>query len=516
MTEQPSFAEKLRRVATGFATRANQSPLREVAKRNRFRAKSEKEIAPGVTYRSFFIGNASPNDFYTVDAGFFRRYRSAQKLVEELADARYHGTIETVNVRPQDARLRRPLGYRVQIGAYADANAARNFARKLAISGFSGLSVVHTGRYGQPSTGPWAVFVLTVNPGRFSGSVGPALSVRHKFPTLETVSSIAARNGAIAAVNGGYYTYVVQSGTSGIPTGVSVVNGSLISEATNGRTSLILDKGHAKIVPLYTKQFVFAGDGSFRLIDGLNRKPGVILNCGGTPGGLPTTLPRHQFNCTNPNELVLYSSVFGTNTEAGTGIEVTLDENFEVVSISEKLGGSIPRHGFVLQGIGDASDWLREHSQLQGKMEISQHVFSCEEEFRLGGSLGIVNGGPRLVHRGRVDIRANTEGFYDENEPTLYYDFGVCRNSRTLAGVTADGRLLLVVVDGDQPGYSLGLSFEESAKLMRDLGAVEAVNLDGGRSSVMTIRGDVVNRPSTGNGERSVAEAIVIKRGRGL
>jgi exopolysaccharide biosynthesis protein len=79
-----------------------------------------------------------------------------------------------------------------------------------------------------------------------------------------------------------------------------------------------------------------------------------------------------------------------------------------------------------------------------------------------------------------------------------------------MAGVTRDGRLLLVAVDGRAPGFSAGLDFEEEALVMRALGASDAVNLDGGGSTTMTVRGNVVTRPSDATGERPIADAIVI------
>jgi hypothetical protein len=79
-------------------------------------------------------------------------------------------------------------------------------------------------------------------------------------------------------------------------------------------------------------------------------------------------------------------------------------------------------------------------------------------------------------------------------------------------GITADGQILLVVVDGRQPGYSTGMTMQEFARLFLDLGAVDAMNLDGGGSSTMVVNGEVVNRPSEGV-ERSVGSAIVVLPG---
>ena len=126
----------------------------------------------------------------------------------------------------------------------------------------------------------------------------------------------------------------------------------------------------------------------------------------------------------------------------------------------------------------------------------------------------MINGGPRLLRDGRPDITTDAEGFDHPTDPGFYYAFGLRRNPRTLAGVTADGKLKLVAVDGRAPGYSAGLSFEEGAAVMRALGARDAVNLDGGGSTTMTVRGNVVTRASDAAGERPIADAIVLTRDR--
>ena len=132
---------------------------------------------------------------------------------------------------------------------------------------------------------------------------------------------------------------------------------------------------------------------------------------------------------------------------------------------------------------------------------------------RLAPGVDVVNGGPRLLRDGRPEITAEAEGFDHPGDPSFYYAFGLRRNPRTMAGVTGDGRLLLVAVDGRAPGYSAGLDFEEEAGVMRALGAQDAVNLDGGGSTTMTIRGAVVTRPSDASGERPIGDAILVRPG---
>jgi exopolysaccharide biosynthesis protein len=97
--------------------------------------------------------------------------------------------------------------------------------------------------------------------------------------------------------------------------------------------------------------------------------------------------------------------------------------------------------------------------------------------------------------------------------------FGPVRHPRTIVGVASRGRrILLITIDGRQPGYSVGTTLRESARVALALGATEAINLDGGGSTTMvvariardTTRFAVVNRPSDAQGERAVGNALVV------
>jgi hypothetical protein len=117
------------------------------------------------------------------------------------------------------------------------------------------------------------------------------------------------------------------------------------------------------------------------------------------------------------------------------------------------------------------------------------------------GTVDALGGGPRLVRGGTI-LSA------DVDSPSEFYG----RHPRTAVGVTADGRLLLVVVDGRQAGYSRGMTMRELATLLQSLGAVEALNLDGGGSAEMVVNGVVASRPSGGD-ERPVSNALVVLPG---
>ena len=114
----------------------------------------------------------------------------------------------------------------------------------------------------------------------------------------------------------------------------------------------------------------------------------------------------------------------------------------------------------------------------------------------------VVGGFPELLDRGRrvgdLEVAANPS-------------FAASRHPRTAVGVSSDDRTLWwVVVDGRQGSYSTGMTLPELAELMEGLGVEEALNLDGGGSSVMVVRGRAVSRPSDEAGERPVANALLL------
>ena len=109
--------------------------------------------------------------------------------------------------------------------------------------------------------------------------------------------------------------------------------------------------------------------------------------------------------------------------------------------------------------------------------------------------------GPSLVSGGQIRITADEEVFFGTSIPDIH--------PRTAAGYTSDGQLILLVVDGRQDG-SRGADLRELAIIMKDLGSVEALNLDGGGSSTLIVNGQLVNRPAGGSVEREVMSALAV------
>lgn len=88
--------------------------------------------------------------------------------------------------------------------------------------------------------------------------------------------------------------------------------------------------------------------------------------------------------------------------------------------------------------------------------------------------------------------------------------FAERRHPRSAIGLHPDGTVFLVAVDGRHPGHSEGMTMEELTEFLEQLGLTEALNLDGGGSTTLVVEGSIANRPSDEEGERAVANALVV------
>lgn len=116
-----------------------------------------------------------------------------------------------------------------------------------------------------------------------------------------------------------------------------------------------------------------------------------------------------------------------------------------------------------------------------------------------------IGGGPVLLQNGEIKITNNEELKFtgkaiDDKHP------------RTCMGYTADGRLIIMVIEGRHPGIAEGATLTQEAQLLKDLGCIEALNLDGGGSSCMLINGKETIKVSDKEGERPVPAVFIIKR----
>jgi exopolysaccharide biosynthesis protein len=327
-------------------------------------------------------------------------------------------------------------------------------------------------------TGPWFINVLRIDLSRATLKLVRALD---EGVGLETVSSMATRYRAAAAINGGYFR---TTGTyRGESIGLLLLDGKLISEPNNERAGvgLISSGNNTEVVFGHLKFSGHVSTGRAKYsVQGLNRP-------------------------LSHDELIIFTSEFHRTTLTNpNGIEVVVRRN-RVISVFDLKGSSqIPSDGYVISAVGEAREWVKNRLHTGSKVMLSWPLSPIErdEDKMWNSAYSIVGGGPQLIKMGKVAITDKQE----KMSPTFRTD----RHPRTAIARLDSGKLLLVTVDGRQPGVSAGMSLNMLADLLLEFGALEAINLDGGGSTAMVVGGKLVNRPSDQTGERPVSDAVLV------
>ncbi len=174
-------------------------------------------------------------------------------------------------------------------------------------------------------------------------------------------------------------------------------------------------------------------------------------------------------------------------------------------AVAPGTGTAIPADGAVLSAYGARAEQVRA---LAAGDTVRVMLSLLPRLPRGAAPVTVIGGWPRILESGRsVSADAATlEGTISRNAEM--------RHPRTAAGVSRDGReLLLLTVDGRSEN-SGGATLVELAGILRRLGAWDAMNFDGGGSTTMVVRGRVVNAPSDSTGERAVGNALLVVRTR--
>ncbi len=346
-----------------------------------------------------------------------------------------------------------------------------------------GVDPAPSGEINTTTRGPWRVEVLTIDPRRARGHIratyGPDLA------GSETVTDLVRESGALAGVNASFFTFTGSRQYPGTPAGLGIHRGRLLSEPTTdpAETDLLLD----------------ATDN--RLAIGKFSWTGAIRNPR-TGADLPLTVidepPAVPAGCADPacpvaGQVAEITPEFAARTPAGAGAEVVLDRRGCVVRSAGARGTKLRRDETAVQATGSqavallamATGCLRRTSTLTGAdgkpVELHPGVYA-------------VNGRYRLLAGGEIVVPAGSGSFFD-------------RNPRTIAGTTRDGRIVLATIDGRMT-TSVGTTMDETAAVAMALGLREAVNLDGGGSTTMSVRGALINQPSAG-AQRPVGDALI-------
>lgn len=304
---------------------------------------------------------------------------------------------------------------------------------------------------------PQAVYMLELDLKNPDLEFFPVLA-RDRIFGFEYLSEINRRYSATAVVNAGFnHEY-------GQPSGLVIQNGRLLSGKMGyGRILLIKDKK------------AWFQDSSFNVwienekdkfpVDRINPYPeakGILVF---TPEFGPTNRinKKHSF-CVVSGEQVVSSGISDRETD-------------------------IPKDGFIICDLRTEDSPLIDFKPGQ-KVKLFWDT-GAGQGYQCSGS---------LVEKGENVAKDDDAWAGNLRIPT----------PRTAIGIKDESTLVLLVVDGRQPGYSIGVTGKELADILISVGVTEAAILDGGASSEMIYEKEIVNKPSTGK-ERLLASAFVIR-----
>jgi len=333
----------------------------------------------------------------------------------------------------------------------------------------------------QSAAGPWFINVLEVDR-RQSNLQFKTVKAGRGLHGLARTSVMAAavdaeRRRVVAAINGDFFD------TTGMPINLQVTQGRMLRGPSPHSVVAFTDRGMPLIEILSASYRVRTRDGTWRDMQGFNRSRLT-------------------------DETILFTSDFGASTSTNKyGSEAILrllsplainDTLRAVVRDRRSAAGNAPLADslIVVSGHGAALRWLDSRVAVGDTL-----LLVCSLSPARGRIVEALGGLPRLLRAGKVAVETDREGGKH---------FSEVRHPRTAIGFSADSsKVFLVTVDGRQE-HSLGMTLYELADFMHSLGCAEALNLDGGGSTTMVVRGKIVNHPSDATGERPVGNALLL------
>ena len=317
----------------------------------------------------------------------------------------------------------------------------------------------------------------------------------------ETVRAMANRRTqrgdrrVLVAVNGGFGVLGDMRGYGGVLENLHIQDGELITQPTDTEACFgVTESGEFLSSPVEMKASIQIGTHTLSV--------GCINQ-------------RRLDGC----QVTLYTPRLGESTRTNrrrgrevliSGLSLPLTPQYEhayrVEDVSQDGNNLIPRDGAVL--------WINARLKDQSISEFNAGAngtlslsLSPPEWNQVRHAIG---GRLRLLKNGKINETLeemhNAEKRHTPGKRSSMLNLS--HEPRTALGYNAD-TLFLVVADGRQPKYSTGLTLYELASILIELGATEAINLDGGSSSTFVVNDAVINKPS-GQQERDVLNAVFI------
>lgn len=476
------------------------------------RAATREQLADGLSYHHYEARKAPPNDEVFLSLGVVRNTRERQHVTAcaaALGVALRFAAFEWSG--DSDARYDEALA-----GPYSTQDEATAFLAAQRVPPGCIAWPTKPALFPQLDQWPSLVHVFELAPSEFRGRL-QVVHGKDQVAGRTATSQIARDTGAIAAINGGFFVGRDSDGVAGEPTSVSITNGRLQSEPISQRpwfaiTNEGVTKAELQQSTIMVTPTLKWSDGTAMRMDGINRKPELKRDCGHIEGAAPLAV-WHDYTCLLQDQLV------AINANAG----------FVPPYFQNALYALIGADGAVTKTLAEPTgDELLLVATGSRIAELELHIAAGHKAALLVPWLDenprsfAISGAPTLLRGGAKIHAENTEGWpFAEaswEQANRMHRWVNIKNPRTAMGVRGDGTVLLVVVDGrrfsasrkDWGSRDGGATIEEMRELMLALGAVDAMNLDGGGSSTAVIKGQVVNTPSDDAGERPVGDALIV------
>jgi hypothetical protein len=280
-----------------------------------------------------------------------------------------------------------------------------------------------------------------------------------------------------AGINGDFAT------ADGVPSGTFLQDGVYKSAPHDGRSSIALDSAGNLVVQRFALLSTWQGSNQRRALVGINKPPG--------PNGVTIFTP--AWGAVTPPAAGTIESIVVPFPPLTAGVEL----KGQVVQVNQSGGGTpIPANGAVLVARGGMAARLAQ----EAGPGVNVNVRLIPHPPWAGVVQDAIGGGPQLVRGGRPLFRAAEE---------FSTDVLSLRQARAGIGQRRDGSIVMVAVDGDLGGYSVGMTNFELAQAFARLGCVTAAALEGGPSTAMAFDGQLLSRPSA-SFERPVSEGLFV------
>lgn len=307
------------------------------------------------------------------------------------------------------------------------------------------------------------IFLLEFDPSDPRIEFKPVLSYNSIFG-FEKLSDICKRSGAYAAVNAGFFFEY------GDPSGMVAIDGKLKIASTGYAPVFVLENKKASFRNIWPK-LSFTCNGSKIDIDEINRMG-------------------------KDDSIILYTEDFGsTNRAKVANTSIRIENNIVTAVIKNSQQVNIKSRSHLISFYGDKAV-VPEKLGIKIGDKLELNILP-----KISGNYEAYECGSLLVKDGLnvAPERDRWVGTLNNHDP------------RTAIGIKKDGKVVLLVVDGRQPGYSTGFTGKELADYLISQGIIDAALLDGGATSQMYLDGSIVNKPSDRGIARPVGGALVVK-----